>query len=104
VTLRENISKTLSTKKTKAYLVHTALESKKTKQPIKPPFGIGFVNLTGNVATIEQFKQLLDVRRYNVYLLIPRLVYHLSIKPCQQIMSQHLGKKYEIGLNNFLMR
>ncbi len=94
----------LQQRKTKAFLVHAALESKKTKKPINPPFGIGFENMTGDIGTIKQSKQLLDVKHYNAYLLISRLVYHLSIKLCWQIMTQRLGKKYEIDLVIFLTR
>ncbi len=98
---KEYIKDSFNKDKTKAYLAHTALESKKA---LNPPFGITFENLTNDAGTIEQSKQLLDVRHYNAYLLIPRLVYHLSTKLHRQIMSQRLGKNYEIDLIHFMTR
>ena len=75
----EYIKDPFNENKMKAYLGHTALESKKIKKlPLNPPFSIAFKNLTNDVGTIEQSKWLLDVRQYNAYLLIPQLVYHLS--------------------------
>ncbi len=74
------------------------------KKALNSPFGITFKNLTNDVETTEQSKWLLDVRHYNVYLLIPRLVYYLSTKLHRQIMSQCLSKIYEIDLIHFLTR
>jgi hypothetical protein len=79
----EYIKDPFNNKKTRAYLSHTVLESKQANKPMNPPFGITFENLTTNIGPIEQQRRLLDVRHYNAYLLIPRLVYHLSIKLLQ---------------------
>ena len=88
---KEFIKDPFNEDKTKAYLAHTALENK-NKKALNLPFSITFENFTNHVGTIKQSKRLLDVRHYNAYLLIPRLVYHLSTKLHRQIMSQHLGK------------
>ncbi len=101
---KEYIKDPFNDEKTRAYLSHTVLESKKAKKPMNPPFGITFENLTTKVGPIKQQRRLLDVRHYNMYFLIPRLVYHLSIKLCRKIMSQRMGRKYEIELIQYLTR
>ncbi len=43
-----------------------------------PPYGITYESLTSNVGTIDNGQRRCDVWHYNAYLLVPRLVYHLS--------------------------
>ncbi len=45
-----------------------------------PQFGITYKSLTYNVGVVIRQEQLIDVWHYNAYLLVPRLVYHLSTK------------------------
>jgi hypothetical protein len=43
-----------------------------------PPYGITYESLTYDIGMLDRQVQLIDVRHYNAYLLVPRLVYHLS--------------------------
>jgi hypothetical protein len=95
---QEYIKEPFNDEKNKGLLKSHLLEFKKAKKPMNLPFCITFKNLSTNVGSIKQQRLLLAVRHYNGYLIIPRLVYHLSIKLCQQIMSQRMGRKYEIEL------
>ncbi len=42
-----------------------------------PPYGITYESLTYNVGMLDRQVQLIGVRHYNAYLLVPRLVYSL---------------------------
>ncbi len=101
---QEYIKEPFNDEKNKGLLKSHLLEFKKAKKPMNLPFCITFKNLSTNVGSIKQQRLLLAVRHYNGYLIIPRLVYHLSIKLCQQIMSQRMGRKYEIELIQQLIR
>ncbi len=46
----------------------------------------------------------IDARHYNAYLLIPRLVYHLSTKLKGDVIYKHFGQEYEVKLICFITR
>jgi hypothetical protein len=45
-----------------------------------PPFGITYKSFTYDVGMVDRQMRLIDVRHYNAYLRVPRLVCHLSTK------------------------
>jgi hypothetical protein len=69
-----------------------------------PPYGITYESSTFNVRTIENGQRRCDVWHYSAYLLVPRLVYHLSTKLRNDAIHNQIGKKEEVGLILFLTR
>ncbi len=69
-----------------------------------PPYGITYESLTNNVGMLERQVRLIDVRHYNAYLLVPRLVYHLSTKLKNDAIHNHIGQAEEVKLIRFLTR
>jgi hypothetical protein len=69
-----------------------------------PPFGITYKSLTHNVGVVDRQMQLIDVRHYNAYLLVPRLVYHLSTKLKNNAIHNPIGQTDEVELICFLTR
>jgi hypothetical protein len=69
-----------------------------------PPYGITYENLTYNVGLLEKQVHLIDVRHYNAYLLVPRLVYHLSTKLMNNVIHNHIGQIEEVNFIKFLIR
>ena len=68
-----------------------------------PPYGITYESLTYNVGLLEKHVHLIDVRHYNAYLLMPRLVYHLSTKLKNDVILNRIGLIEEVKLIKFLM-
>ena len=90
---------------TQKYLQETTLECKDNSgTKLNPPFVITFENITKDVGLVKEGKRLLDVRHYNAYLLIPRLVYHISTKLKHTSLNMRLGRKYEMDLIHYLSR
>ncbi len=52
---------------------------------------ITYESLTYDVGLLEKQVHLIDVRHYNAYLLVPRLVYHLSTKLQNDFIHNHIG-------------
>ncbi len=69
-----------------------------------PPYGITYESLTYNVGLLEKQVCLIDVRHYNAYLLVPRLVYHLSTKLKNDVIHNCIGQMEEVKLIKFLTR
>jgi hypothetical protein len=69
-----------------------------------PPYGITYESLTYNVGMLERQVQLIDVRHYNAYLLVPRLVNHLSTKPKNVAIDNRMCQAEEVKLIHFLTR
>jgi hypothetical protein len=67
-----------------------------------PPYGITYESLTYNIGMLERQVQLIDVRHYNAYLLVPRLVYHLSTKLKNNAIHNRIGQAEEVKLISFL--
>ncbi len=57
-----------------------------------------------DVGTYDKKYQKIDVRHYNAYLLVPRLVYTLSTKLKKEAMHNRIGKPNEVKLIKFLTR
>jgi hypothetical protein len=53
---------------------------------------------------LERQVQLIDVRHYSAYLLVPRLVYHLSTKLKNDAIHNRIGHAEEVKLIRFLTR
>jgi hypothetical protein len=53
---------------------------------------------------LERQVQLIDVRHYNAYLLVPRLVYQLSTKLKNDAIHNCIGQAEEVKLIHFLTR
>ncbi len=69
-----------------------------------PPYGITYESLTYDVGLLEEQVHLIDVRHYNAYLLMPRLVYHLSTKLKNDVIHNCIGQIEEIKLSKLLTR
>jgi hypothetical protein len=68
------------------------------------PYSITYESLTYDVGLLEKQVRLIDVRHYNAYLLVPRLVYHLFNKPKIDVIHNHIGQIEEVNLIKFLTR
>ena len=93
--------------KTMTYLRETLPRSrvKGTKGDTSfPPYSITYESLTYNVGLLEKQVCLIDVRHYNAYLLVPRLVYHLSTKLKNNVIHNRVGQVEEVKLIKFLTR
>ncbi len=62
------------------------------------------MSLTYDVGPIEKKKKLIDVRHMNAFLIVPEIVYNLSIKLQKGVLHDHLGQKQKINLINFITR
>jgi hypothetical protein len=69
-----------------------------------PPYGITYESLTYDAGLLEKQVRLIDVRHYNAYLLMPRLVYHLSTKLKDNVIHNCIGQIEEVKLIKFLTR
>jgi hypothetical protein len=56
-----------------------------------PPYNISYESLTYDVPYLEKGERLIDARHYNAYLIVPRLVYHMSMKLMNESIHNHLG-------------
>jgi hypothetical protein len=68
------------------------------------PYGITYKSLTYDVGMLDRQVQLIDVQHYNAYLLVPRLVYHLSTKLKNNVIHNRIGQAEEVKLIHFLTR
>jgi hypothetical protein len=93
--------------KTMTYLRETLLCSrvKGTKGDTSfSPYGITYESLTYDAGLLEKQVRLIDVRHYNAYLFVPRLVYHLSTKLKNDVTHNRIGQIEEVKLIKFLTR
>ncbi len=63
-----------------------------------PPYGITYDSLTYDVGRIDRQERKIDVCHYNAYLLVPRLVYHLSTKLKKDAIHNRIGQPEEVKL------
>jgi hypothetical protein len=94
---------------TMKYLKETLLQNKvpgckSTIQWSLPPYGISYKNLTYDVGTLEKQVRNIDVRHLNAYLIVPRLVYHMSSKLKNESIDNLLGKDEEVKLIQYITR
>ena len=68
------------------------------------PYSITYESLTYDVGLLEKQVRLIDVRHYNAYLFVPRLVYHLSTKLKNNVIHNRIGQIKEVKLIKFLKR
>jgi hypothetical protein len=69
-----------------------------------PPYGITYESLTSNVRIVAYKSRKSDVRHFNAYLFVPRLVYKLSTKLKKEAMFNRIGKSDKVKLIKFLIR
>ncbi len=69
-----------------------------------PPYGITYKSLTYDVGMLDRQMRLIGVQHYNAYLLVPRLVYHLSTKLKNDAIRNRIGQAKEVKLIHFLTR
>ncbi len=69
-----------------------------------PPYGIIYKSLTYNVGMLDRQVRLIDIWHYNAYLLVPRLVYHLTTKLKNNAIHNCIGQAEEVKLTRFLTR
>jgi hypothetical protein len=67
-------------------------------------YNITYESLTYNVGLLEKQVCLIDVRHNNAYLLMLKLVYHLSTKLKSDVIHNRIGQIEEVKLINFLTR
>jgi hypothetical protein len=77
---------------------------KSTIQWSLPPYGISYKNLTYDIGTLEKQVRNIDVRHLNAYLIVPRLVYHMSSKLKNESIDNLLGKDEEVKLIQYITR
>ncbi len=87
----------------KLSLPHHKVSGTKSERSF-PPFGITYKSLTYNVGAVDRQMRLIDVQHYNAYLLVSRLVYHLSTKLKNNAIHNHIGQTDEVKLIRFLLR
>ncbi len=73
-------------------------------EPSFPPYGITYESLTYNIGMLDRQVRLIDVRHYNAYLLVPRLVYHLSTYLKNDAIHNRISQAEEVKLIRFLTR
>jgi hypothetical protein len=69
-----------------------------------PPYRITFDRLTYDVGRVDRQERKIDDRHYNAYLLVPKLVYHLSTKLKNKAIHNRIGQPKEVKLIRFLTR
>ncbi len=62
------------------------------------------MSLTSDVGPVEKRRRLIDVRHMNAFLIVPKIVYNLSIKLEKGVLHDHLGHNQEMNLINFITR
>jgi hypothetical protein len=75
-----------------------------TKETIMtPPYGITYDSVTTDVGPIETAgMRKVDARHCNGYLLIPGLIYHMSLKIKNIRINELYGNVPEVGMINFI--
>ena len=89
------------------YMKETLLHSKVVGAkgiPVNPPYSISYDSLTYDIGLIEKQVHFIKARHYNAYLLVPRLVYHFSIKLKNDVIHNCLGQDDEVKVIHFLTR
>jgi hypothetical protein len=103
-----NIKDPFDKDKTSTYLRVTLPRCKKVSgakgEHSFPPYGFTYKSLKYDVGMLDRQVQLIDVRHYIAYLLVPRLVYHLSTKLKNDAIHNRTGQAEEIKLICFLTR
>ena len=90
--IKEPFNKETTMKNLKATLPQNKVPGCKcTIQQSLPPYGISYENLTDDVGTLEKQVHNIDVRHLNAYLIVPRLVYHMSSKLKNESIDNLLG-------------
>ena len=67
-----------------------------------PLYAIHFENVTSDVGMIQNNSRKIDAKHYNGYLIIPRIVYHLTSKSRNSLLNKCFGKPMEVGMINFI--
>ncbi len=77
-----------------------------TKETIMtPPYGITFDSVTTELGPIEtEGMRKVDARHYNGYLLVPGLVYQMSLKIKNIRINELYGNPPEVGIINYIAR
>ena len=75
-----------------------------TKETIMmPPYGITFDSVTTELGPIEtEGMRKVDARHYNGYLLVPGLVYQMSLKIKNIRINELYGNPSEVGIINYI--
>ena len=71
---------------------------------MKPPYSIFWPSLTTDVGPVEAKARKIDVRHVNEYLIIPGIVYLLSMKLQKFVLNDQLGEDQEMRLINYITR
>jgi hypothetical protein len=69
-----------------------------------PPYGISYKNITFAIGSLKKQVRNIDARHYNAYLIVPRLVYHMSLKLRNEFIDNILGKDEEVRFIQYITR
>jgi hypothetical protein len=102
--IKDPFNKDTTNESLKKTLPHSKVVGTKGEHSL-PPWGIPVENLTSDVGLIEKQVRCIDVRHYNAYPILPRLVYHLSTKLMNDVIHNRLlGKNEEVKVIQFITR
>jgi hypothetical protein len=85
-------------------IYHHQLLAADIQQKNTPPYGLTFPSFTDNSGVIDKKTKtcMINAGHINAYLIIPRIVYHLSTKLQKGVKYDHLGQDKEVKLIEFL--
>ena len=98
---------------TETYLEYISPKVKpntKKKPKIRPPFKIHFSSMTSDIGqfdplnTKEPKRRYIDARHYNMYVIMPKMVYLLSSTLRKEALHKRLGNQCEMDIINFILR
>ena len=96
---------------TDEYLDYISLKvMTKKKKTIRPLFKIYFESMTVDVGRFDPFgnkdlkRRYIDARHYNMYVIMPTMVYLLSSTLTKAALHKRLGQQHEMDLINFISR
>jgi hypothetical protein len=70
-----------------------------------PPYALALENVTMDVQPISSHGQRnIHARHYNVFLLTPGIVYHMTSKIQNSLLNGRYGNLFEVGIINFITR
>jgi hypothetical protein len=79
------------------------------KSTIRPPFKIYFESMTVEVGEFDQFnhkdlkRRYIDARYYNMYIIMPKMVYLLSSTLMKAALHKQPGQQYQMDIINFIL-
>jgi hypothetical protein len=70
-----------------------------------PPYVLIFDILTTDVGPVKTVRgRKIDAKQYNGYLIIPGIVYHMTSRIINSLVTDHYRNQFEVGIINFIAR